>query len=153
MRQWQIGNMKYIKNNEINNLIDKYPFFYYPYILKLNNSSNDDYHKILNSVALRHPKRFFLKEFLKINNFDQKTFIDDLIMKNPKISKRKINDSKNEDLSLKSINQKKIITENMAKIYEKQKKIKEAIKIYEKLISLNSKKKSYFAKKIEKLKS
>ena len=40
----------------------------------------------------------------------------------------------------------------MALIYVKQQKFKEAIKIYEKLISLNSKKKSYFAKKIENLK-
>ena len=41
----------------------------------------------------------------------------------------------------------------MAKIYIKQNKIKKAIKIYEKLISINSKKKSYFAKKIKNLKN
>ena len=52
----------------------------------------------------------------------------------------------------RSINQKEFLTENIAKIYIRQKKIKDAIKIYEKLMSLNSKKKSYFAKKIEKLK-
>ena len=44
-------------------------------------------------------------------------------------------------------------TENMAEILSKQKKYSEAIKIYEKLISNNSKKKIYFAKKIKKLKN
>ena len=79
--------------------------------------------------------------------------IKTLLKSNPKISKSKIINSKNEDLSVKSIKQKKFITENMALIYVKQKKFKEAIKIYEKLISLNSKKKSYFAKKIKNLKN
>ena len=41
----------------------------------------------------------------------------------------------------------------MAEILSKQKKYSEAIKIYEKLISNNSKKKFYFAKKIKKLKN
>ena len=144
--------MKFIKNDEINKLINNYPFFYYPFLLKLQTSSNDEYFKILNSVALRHPKRDFLKNFLSDNNINQKAFLDKILKSNPKISKSKIINSKNEDLSIKSIKQKKFITENMALIYVKQKKFKEAIKIYEKLISLNSKKKSYFAKKIENLK-
>ena len=144
--------MKFIKNDEINKLINNYPFFYYPFLLKLQTSSNDEYFKILNSVALRHPKRDFLKTFLSDNNINQKAFLDKILKSNPKISKSKIINSKNEDLSVKSIKQKKFITENMALIYVKQKKFKEAIKIYEKLISLNSKKKSYFAKKIENLK-
>ena len=70
----------------------------------------------------------------------------------PKISKKKSLGEHKDDLSLRSINQKEFLTENIAKIYIRQKKIKDAIKIYEKLMSLNSKKKSYFAKKIEKLK-
>ena len=40
----------------------------------------------------------------------------------------------------------------MAKILIKQNNISDAIKIYEKLISNNSKKKIYFAKKIKELK-
>ena len=44
------------------------------------------------------------------------------------------------------------VTENLANIYIKQDKIDDAIKIYKKLILINSKKKSYFAKKINDLK-
>ena len=73
-----------------------------------------------------------------------------------KIQRLKKNKNKTinkEDLASKRLSKKEFITENMAKIYIKQNKIKDAIKIYKKLISLNSKKKSYFAKKIENLKN
>ena len=68
------------------------------------------------------------------------------------IIKKKKKEIDTEDLASKRLTQKVFVTENMAKIYVKQNKIKDAIKIYKKLISLNSKKKSYFAKKIESLK-
>ena len=106
----------------------------------------------LKSLYGQPDKIEFLKTFLSDSNINQKAFLDKILKSNPKISKSKIINQKNEDLSIKSIKQKKFITENMALIYVKQKKFKEAIKIYEKLISLNSKKKSYFAKKIENLK-
>ena len=97
--------------------------------------------------------RNFLKKFLHNNNFNQPDFIDHIIKSQPKISKKKSLGEHKDDLSLRSINQKEFLTENIAKIYIRQKKIKDAIKIYEKLMSLNSKKKSYFAKKIKNLKN
>ena len=74
------------------------------------------------------------------------------IENNPKISKSKRTLSNN-NLANERIKENDFATENLAKIYIKQNKISEAIKIYKKLLSNNSKKKSYFAKKIEKLKS
>jgi len=90
--------------------------------------------------------------FIKKHNINSDSILDDFIEKNPKISKSKRNLSKN---NLANERMKKIdfATENLAEIYIKQNKISEAIKIYKKLLSNNSKKKSYFAKKIEKLKS
>ena len=142
--------MKNIEIDKLNKLIDNYPYLYLPYLIKLSAKDNE-YVKNLNSLALRHPNRDFLKKFINTNKLN-KDFIDDFINKNPKILKKKKNGLNNEDLALKRISQKVFITENMAEIYIKQNKIKEAIKIYEKLISLNSKKKSYFAKKIKNLK-
>ena len=147
-----IGKMNKIRKKDIESTINKYPFFYFPLILKLQYCSQENFDKVLNSIALRHPKRNFLKKFLHNNNFNQPDFIDHIIKSQPKISKKKSLGEHKDDLSLRSINQKEFLTENIAKIYLRQKKIKDAIKIYEKLMSLNSKKKSYFAKKIEKLK-
>jgi tetratricopeptide (TPR) repeat protein len=142
--------MKKIEIDKLNKLIDNYPYLYLPYLIKLSAKDNE-YVKNLNSLALRHPNRDFLKKFINTNKLNR-DFIDDFINKNPKILKKKKNGLNNEYLALKRISQKVFITENMAEIYIKQNKIKEAIKIYEKLISLNSKKKSYFAKKIKNLK-
>ena len=142
--------MKKIDLNEINQLIKDYPFLYIPYLIKMS-INNSEFNNNLNSLALRHPNRIFLKNFINENDL-KPDFIDDFIRKNPKIIKKK-NNRKNEDLASKRLSQKEFITENMAKIYIKQNKIKKAIKIYEKLISLNSKKKSYFAKKIKNLKN
>ena len=142
--------MKKIDLNKLNQLIKDYPFLYIPYLIKISINKNE-FNNNLNSLALRHPNRIFLKNFIDENDL-KSDFIDDFIRKNPKIIKKKNNNRKNEDLASKRLSQKEFITENMAKIYIKQNKIKKAIKIYEKLISLNSKKKSYFAKKIENLK-
>ena len=143
--------MKKIDLNKLNQLIKDYPFLYIPYLIKIS-INKSEFNNNLNSLALRHPNRIFLKNFIDEN--DLKTdFIDDFIRKNPKIIKNKNNNRKNVDLASKRLSQKEFITENMAKIYIKQNKIKKAIKIYEKLISLNSKKKSYFAKKIKNLKN
>ncbi len=143
--------MKYIDFNEVNNLMDKYPYLYIPYIFKLQLSSSVDFNNTLNSLSIRHPKRDILESFIKKNNINTYQILDDFIVENPKISKGKSKTTK-EDLSETHIISKKFYSENIAKIYIKQNKIKEAIKIYEKLISLNSKKKSYFAKKIQNLK-
>ena len=143
--------MKKIDLNELNQLIKDYPFLYIPYLIKIS-INKSEFNNNLNSLALRHPNRIFLKNFIDENNL-KSDFIDDFIRKNPKIIKKKNNNRKNEDLASKRLSQKEFITENMAKIYIKQNKIKKAIKIYEKLISLNSKKKTYFAKKIKKLKN
>ena len=142
--------MKNIEHNKLNKLIDDYPYLYLPYLVKLSANDNE-YSKNLNSLALRHPNRNFLKKFIDENNLNS-DFLADFIKKNPKIIKKKKNDIDTEDLASKRLTQKVFVTENMAKIYVKQNKIKDAIKIYKKLISLNSKKKSYFAKKIENLK-
>ena len=123
--------MKKIDLNKLNQLIKDYPFLYIPYLIKIS-INKSEFNNKLNSLALRHPNRIFLKNFIDENDL-KSDFIDDFIRKNPKIIKKKNN--------------------NMAKIYIKHNKIKKAIKIYEKLISLNSKKKSYFAKKIKNLKN
>ena len=143
--------MKKIDLNKLNQLIKDYPFLYIPYLIKIS-INKSEFNNNLNSLALRHPNRIFLKNFINENDL-KSDFIDDFIRKNPKIIKKKKNNGKNEDLASKRLYQKEFITENMAKIYIKQNKIKKAIKIYEKLISLNSKKKSYFAKKIKNLKN
>ena len=143
--------MKKIDLNKLNQLIKDYPFLYIPYLIKIS-INKSEFNNNLNSLALRHPNRIFLKNFINENDL-KSDFIDDFIRKNPKIIKKKKNNGKNEDLASKRLCQKEFITENMAKIYIKQNKIKKAIKIYEKLISLNSKKKSYFAKKIKNLKN
>ena len=143
--------MKKIDLNKLNQLIKDYPFLYIPYLIKISINKRE-FNNNLNSLALRHPNRIFLKNFIDENDL-KSNFIDDFIRKNPKIIKKKNNNRKNEDLASKRLSQKEFITENMAKIYIKQNKIKKAIKIYEKLISLNSKKKSYFAKKIKNLKN
>ncbi len=143
--------MKKIDLNKLNQLIKDYPFLYIPYLIKIS-INKSEFNNNLNSLAIRHPNRIFLKNFIDENDL-KSDFIDDFIRKNPKIIKKKKNNGKNEDLASKRLSQKEFITENMAKIYIKQKKIKKAIKIYEKLISLNSKKKSYFAKKIKNLKN
>ena len=143
--------MKKIDLNKLNQLIKDYPFLYIPYLIKVSINKNE-FNNNLNSLALRHPNRIFLKNFIDENDL-KSDFIDDFIRKNPKIIKKKNNNRKNEDLASKRLSQKEFITENMAKIYIKQNKIKKAIKIYEKLISLNSKKKTYFAKKIKNLKN
>ena len=143
--------MKKIDLNKLNQLIKDYPFLYIPYLIKISINKNE-FNNNLNSLALRHPNRIFLKKFINENEL-KSDFIDDFIGKNLKIIKKKKYNGKNEDLASKRLYQKEFITENMAKIYIKQNKIKKAIKIYEKLISLNSKKKSYFAKKIKNLKN
>ena len=143
--------MKKIDLKKLNQLIKDYPFLYIPYLIKIS-INKCEFNNNLNSLALRHPNRIFLKNFIDENDL-KSDFIDDFIRKNPKIIKKKNNNMKNEDLASKRLSQKEFITENMAKIYIKQNKIKRAIKIYEKLISLNSKKKSYFAKKIKNLKN
>ena len=143
--------MKKIDLNKLNQLIKDYPFLYIPYLIKIS-INKSEFNNNLNSLALRHPNRIFLKNFIDENDL-KSDFIDDFIRKNTKIIKKKNNNRKNEDLASKRLSQKEFITENMAKIYIKQNKIKKAIKIYEKLISLNSKKKTYFAKKIKNLKN
>ena len=143
--------MKNIKNSEIEKLIKKHKYFFLPYLLKLSRNIDNKYNDDLNSLSIRHPKRGILKDFITNNNFNVNNILSDFIKNQPKISKsKKVSSTKN--LADETITKDEFVTENLAKIYIKQNKIKEAIKIYKKLISNNSKKKSYFAKKIEKLK-
>ena len=152
MHPLQTGSMKHIEIKNLNQLIIDYPYLYLPYLFKLK-LNKDKFKSYLNSLAIRHPNRVFLKKFINDYNFNDNDFINDFIKKNPKIKKNKNKKINKEDLASKRLSKKEFITENMAKIYIKQNKIKDAIKIYKKLISLNSKKKSYFAKKIENLKN
>ena len=143
--------MKNIKHSEIKKLIRDHQYFFLPYLLKLSGNIDNKYNDDLNSLSIRHPKREILKDFITNNNFNVNNILSDFIKNQPKISKsKKVSSTKN--LADKTITKDEFVTENLAKIYIKQNKIKEAIKIYKKLISNNSKKKSYFAKKIEKLK-
>ena len=143
--------MKNIKNSEIQKLIKNHKYFFLPYLLKLSRNIDNKYNDDLNSLSIRHPKRRILKDFITNNNFNVNNILSDFIKNQPKISKSKKVSSTN-NLADETITKDEFVTENLAKIYIKQNKIKEAIKIYKKLISNNSKKKSYFAKKIEKLK-
>ena len=154
MHLLQIGKMINIKIEEIDFLIKKYPYLYLPFLLKLNDSSDKKYDSILNSLALRHPNRSYLKLFLK-KNINKENQILDLFLKAKKTLKSRnkhllVNNTK--DLSKPLLKKDDFISENLAKIFTQQDKIDDAIKIYEKLILLNSKKKSYFAKKIKDLK-
>mgnify|MGYP001365791472 FL=1 len=143
--------MKNIKNSEIKKLIKNHKYFFLPYLLKLSGNNDNKYNDVLNSLSIRHPKREILKGFISNNNINVNNILSDFIKNQPKISKSKKRSS-TKNLADERITKDEFITENLAKIYIKQNKIKEAIKIYKKLISNNSKKKSYFAKKIEKLK-
>lgn len=154
MHLLQIGKMINIKIEEIDFLIKKYPYLYLPFLLKLNDSSDKKYDSILNSLALRHPNRSYLKLFLKKNINKEKQILD-LFLKTRKTLKsinKELLVNNTKDLSKPLLKKDDFISENLAKIFIQQDKIDDAIKIYEKLILLNSKKKSYFAKKIEKLK-
>ena len=144
--------MKKIKNSELDRLIKEHQYFYLPHLLKLSQDKDEKYHEKLNSLSLRYPKREFLKNFIIKHNINLDAILDEFIENNPKISKSK-RTLTNNNLANERIKENDFATENLAKIYIKQNKISEAIKIYKKLLSNNSKKKSYFAKKIEKLKS
>ena len=141
-----------MKRSYIDNFNRKYPFSFIPFLFNLPNESNPEYKKILNSLSLRHPDRAYLKYILENNYNLQNKIIGDFIRNKPEINTKRENDN-SEDLSKPKNSKIYFTTENMAKILIKQKKYSEAIKIYEKLISNNSKKKIYFAKKIKKLKS
>ena len=93
-----------------------------------------------------------LTKILENNHSNENKIIGDFIKNKPKIKTKKENDN-SDDLSKPKLSKSSFSTENMAEILTKQKKYSEAIKIYEKLISNNSKKKIYFAKKIKKLKN
>jgi predicted Zn-dependent protease len=144
--------MKKIKNSELDKLIKEHQYFCLPHLLKLSQVKDEKYHEKLNSLSLRNPKREFLEDFIKNHNINLDRILDEFIENNPKISKANKKLSSN-NLANERIKENNFATENLAEIYIKQNKISEAIKIYKKLLSNNSKKKSYFAKKIEKLKS
>ena len=141
-----------MKKSYIDNFIKKYPFSFVPFLFNLPDKSNPEYRETLNSLSLRHPDRAYLKKILNDNYNNQNQIISDFI-KNKPIIKTKKDDDNLKDLSKLKINKISFSTENMAKILTKQEKYLEAIQIYEKLISKNSKKKIYFAKKIKELKN
>ena len=148
----QIGKMEKIKLSKIDKLIDKYPYLYLPFLLKLKVSSNTKYEETLNSLALRHPNRGYLKLFLNQNMNNEGQILDLFLKTKKRIKKNKKLDNNTKDLSKPLLKKDDFVTENLADIYKKQNKIDDAIKIYKKLILINSKKKSYFAKKISDLK-
>tara|TARA_B100001989_G_C24320829_1_gene355061 strand:- start:119 stop:553 length:435 start_codon:yes stop_codon:yes gene_type:complete len=141
-----------MKKSYFDNFKRKYPFSFIPFLFNLPDESKPEYKKILNSLSLRHPDRSYLKCILENNYNLQNKIIGDFIKNKPEINTKRENDN-SEDLSKPKHSKIYFTTENMAKILIKQKKYSEAIKIYEKLISNNSKKKIYFAKKIKKLKN
>ena len=144
--------MEKIKLDKINKLIDKYPYLYLPYLLKLKVSNKNKYKETLNSLALRHPNRSYLKSFLNQNINNEGQILDLFLKSKKRIRKNKKLDINTKDLSKPLLKKDHFISENLANIYIKQDKIDDAIKIYKKLSLINSKKKSYFAKKIKDLK-
>ncbi len=144
--------MEKIKLDKINKLIDKYPYLYLPFLLKLKVSNKNKYEETLNSLALRHPNRSYLKSFLNQNINNEGQILDLFLKSKKRIRKNKKLDINTKDLSKPLLKKDHFISENLANIYIKQDKIDDAIKIYKKLSLINSKKKSYFAKKIKDLK-
>ena len=141
-----------MKKSYLDNFKRKYPFSFIPFLFDLPNKANPEYKETLNSLSLRHPDRTHLKKIIENNHSNENKIIGDFIKNKPKIKTKKENDN-SDDLSKPKLSKSSFSTENMAEILTKQKKYSEAIKIYEKLISNNSKKKIYFAKKIKELKN
>lgn len=142
-----------MKKNNSFNLNEKFKYFLIPYFDKLELSNSNNYKGFLNSLAIRHPNRKFLKSYLINESKNENSIVDNFIKNDPKIIRKKNDKIKKEDLSINKNDILDFESENLAKIFIKQKKVNKAIKIYKKLILKNSKKKVYFAKKIEKLKS
>ena len=142
-----------MKKNNSFNLNEKFKYFLIPYFDKLELSNSNNYKGFLNSLAIRHPNRKYLKSYLINESKNENSIVDNFIKNDPKIIRKKNNKIKKEDLSINKNDILDFESENLAKIFIKQKKVNKAIKIYKKLILKNSKKKVYFAKKIEKLKS
>tara|TARA_Y100000768_G_scaffold233008_1_gene176058 strand:+ start:1594 stop:2028 length:435 start_codon:yes stop_codon:yes gene_type:complete len=140
-----------MKKTDLKKFKKENPYSFLPYLINLPHKSNNNYEKNLNSLALRHPDRIYLKSFLKKITIDQDQIINNFIDKKPKVKSKKSTDNL-KDLSIPKNKKRAFLSENMAKILIKQNNISDAIKIYEKLISNNSKKKIYFAKKIKELK-
>ena len=140
-----------MKKTDLEKFKKENPYSFLPYLINLPHKSHNNYEKNLNSLALRHPDRIHLKSFLKQNTVDQDQIINNFIDKKPKVKSKKSTDNL-KDLSIPKNKKRVFLSENMAKILIKQNNISDAIKIYEKLISNNSKKKIYFAKKIKELK-
>ena len=142
-----------MKKNKSLDLNKKFKYFLIPYLKKLESSNSNNYKTLLNSLAIRHPNRNYLKYYLLNKSKNENIIIDDFIKNDPKIIRKKNIQNKNEDLSKNTNDVFDFESENLAKIFIKQNKLNKAIKIYKKLILKNSKKKVYFAKKIEDLKS
>ena len=140
-----------MKKTDLEKFKKENPYSFLPYLFKLPSKSHDNYERMLNSLALRHPDRIYLKSFLKKHTIDQDQIINNFIDKKPKVKSKKSTDNL-KDLSIPKNKKRVFLSENMAKILVKQNNFSDAIKIYEKLISNNSKKKIYFAKKIKELK-
>ena len=87
MHPLQTGSMKHIEIKNLNQLIIDYPYLYLPYLFKLK-LNKDKFKSYLNSLAIRHPNRVFLKKFINDYNFNDNDFISDFIKKNPKIKKK-----------------------------------------------------------------
>ena len=143
LNDFNIDNIVTIKN--------KYKYFLISNLFDLEKSNHNNYKINLNSLAIRHPNRKYLQTYIDSNFINQNFIIDDFIESNPKIKRKKKFDKKSIDLSKNKNNILHFESENLAKIFIKQNKPNKAIKIYKKLILKNSKKKAYFAKKIEEL--
>ena len=77
--------MKKLNKNKIDNIIDNHPYFYLPFLFKLSESTKDKFKIYLNSLALRHPNRVYLKKFLSNHLVNKNIIIEDFIKKNPRI--------------------------------------------------------------------
>ena len=137
--------------DNINTIKNKYKYFLILNLFDLQKSNHNNYKIHLNSLAIRHPNRKYLKTYIDSNFINQNFIIDNFIKNDPKIKRKKKFDKKSIDLSKNKNNILNFESENLAKILIKQNKPNKAIKIYKKLILKNSEKKAYFAKKIEEL--
>ena len=73
MHPLQTGSMKHIEIKNLNQLIIDYHYLYLPYLFKLK-LNKDKFKSYLNSLAIRHPNRVFLKKFINDYNFNDKDF-------------------------------------------------------------------------------
>ena len=75
--------------DNINTIKNKYKYFLILNLFDLQKSNHNNYKIHLNSLAIRHPNRKYLKTYIDSNFINQNFIIDDFIENDPKIKRKK----------------------------------------------------------------